>query len=188
MTLVECQRAVVVSDVHLGYKRSDDDAFLRFIETYPKWDETEQLILLGDTFDFWRRQNAKVFTENKKIIECIRSIGPKIIVVRGNHDYYLQDFADRFHKRNEPQERPLEIERTYNIKSGERKIFLMHGYELEVFSNAYLESVGLEAYEDFSKSMCMSDDKTGAIAGGFGTSFQAYMLARENLRMNSGGC
>ncbi len=60
MPPIDCQKAVVVSDVHLGYSRSDSDAFLRFIDTYPGWNDTDRFILIGDIFDFWRRQNAKL--------------------------------------------------------------------------------------------------------------------------------
>ena len=52
-----CLRTVVVSDVHLGYKRSDAVAFDRFLDTLLA-QRPDQLVLLGDIFDFWRRSDA----------------------------------------------------------------------------------------------------------------------------------
>ena len=94
---IESKRAIIVSDVHLGYDGSDREAFLEFINTYENWASVDHLIFLGDTFDFWRRQNAKVVVENEEIIRRILSLHPRIVFVRGNHDYYLQDVAHRFH-------------------------------------------------------------------------------------------
>ena len=161
---IGCQKSVVVSDVHLGYSRADTQAFLQFIETYPRWNETDRFILIGDIFDFWRRQNAKLLVENQQIIEHILSLPCKITFLRGNHDYYLEDLADRFYHSTSSESRNFEVAKTLSIRSGQKNFFLTHGYEFEVFASPFLEPLGLEAYEDFSKVMCMSEDISGGIA------------------------
>ena len=45
MSSLDYEKAVVVSDVHLGYDRSDRDAFLKFLDTY-KWFDTGYFILI----------------------------------------------------------------------------------------------------------------------------------------------
>ena len=51
-------KCVVVSDVHLGTKYSNRDKFTDFIETLGN--DVEHLVLLGDIFDFWRRDPVGV--------------------------------------------------------------------------------------------------------------------------------
>jgi len=164
MPPIDCQKAVVVSDVHLGYSRADSDAFLKFIDSYPGWNDTDRFILIGDIFDFWRRQNAKLLVENQLIIERILSRPCKVTFLRGNHDYYLEDLVDRFYDSTHSESRNFEVAKTLSIRSGQRNFFLMHGYEFEVFSSSFLEPLGLGAYEDFSRVMCMSEDISGGIA------------------------
>jgi UDP-2,3-diacylglucosamine pyrophosphatase LpxH len=161
---IESKKTVIVSDVHFGYSRCDHEAFLDFINTYPSWNDVDHFVLLGDTFDFWRRQNAKVLVENKEIIDRILSLQPRIMFVRGNHDYYLQDAADRFYKLVDLPSRSFGIGQTISIKSGGKEFVCTHGYELEVFSSSWLEPLGLDAYEAFCELMCRSEDKSGSLA------------------------
>jgi UDP-2,3-diacylglucosamine pyrophosphatase LpxH len=47
---------IVVSDIHLGYNKCNKDLFDEFIDSkLTKLDKTDHLILLGDLFDFWRK-------------------------------------------------------------------------------------------------------------------------------------
>ena len=117
MPPIDCEKAVVVSDVHLGYERADRDAFLKFLDTY-KWNDTGYFILIGDIFEFWRRQNAEVLVENQKIFDRILSLPCKIVFVRGNHDYFLEDLADRYYDIH--SKRNFEVKKTFSIKSGQK--------------------------------------------------------------------
>jgi UDP-2,3-diacylglucosamine pyrophosphatase LpxH len=151
--------------VHLGYDGSEREAFLEFINTYENWASADHLVFLRDTFDFWRRQNAKVVVENEEIIRRILSLHPRTIFVRRNHDY-LQDAAHRFHEPLDLLSRNFGIGQMASIKSGGRDFVCTHGYELDVFSSSWLEQLGLDAYEAFCELMCRSDDKSGSLAGG----------------------
>jgi UDP-2,3-diacylglucosamine pyrophosphatase LpxH len=52
---------IVVSDIHLGYNKCNKDLFEEFIDSkLTKLHKTDHLILLGDLFDFWRRQGADI--------------------------------------------------------------------------------------------------------------------------------
>jgi UDP-2,3-diacylglucosamine pyrophosphatase LpxH len=45
---------IVVSDIHLGYDKSDKDVFNRFIDSkLSLLNDKDHLILLGDLLDFW---------------------------------------------------------------------------------------------------------------------------------------
>ncbi len=61
----------IVSDIHLGYKNADKDAFNRFLDSLQDDTETTDLVLLGDIVDMWRRDAAGVFLENWDIVQKI---------------------------------------------------------------------------------------------------------------------
>lgn len=53
---------LVISDLHLGYEKSNKDEFYNFLEDYNT--KLDHLIILGDFFDFWRKNNAEIVLEN----------------------------------------------------------------------------------------------------------------------------
>ncbi len=56
----------VVSDVHLGYDACDMDSFNNFIDSgLTKLNETDNIVLLGDIWDFWRANCIDVTTDIK---------------------------------------------------------------------------------------------------------------------------
>lgn len=155
MSFLKCGKAVIISDIHLGHNKCEHKSFLRFLKTY-NWFDVDSLILLGDTFDFWRKSEAKVFIENRDVIEQILTLPCKVIFVRGNHDYLLGNLAEWFYK--ETYSRRFDIVKSISLRSGQRNFHFIHGYELEVFSDSYLGPLGLKAYENFAEAMCLSRD------------------------------
>lgn len=139
MPPIDCQKAVVVSDVYLGYSRADSDAFLKFIDSYPKWNDSDRFILIGDIFDFWRRQNAKLLVENQQIIERILSRPCKVTFLRGNHDYCLEYLVDRFYNSTSSESRNFEVAKTLSIRSGQKDFFPLsfHGVSLRPKSQIF---------------------------------------------------
>ena len=89
-------KCIVVSDVHLGTEDSNRDKFTEFIENLG--DDVERLVLLGDIFDFWRRDPVGVLLENIDMVQKLLSLEPEINVffVVGNHDFHLIQFPESY--------------------------------------------------------------------------------------------
>jgi UDP-2,3-diacylglucosamine pyrophosphatase LpxH len=105
---------IIVSDVHLGYDKSDKDNFDRFIDSeLEKLDENDHLVLLGDIVDFWRKNSIDVTVEYKKetwkgeikttnkeglIIKKLYDLKKKkriqVHYVVGNHDYSILYYSE----------------------------------------------------------------------------------------------
>jgi UDP-2,3-diacylglucosamine pyrophosphatase LpxH len=145
-------RTVVVSDVHLGYERSDAVAFERFLDTLLA-QRPDQLVLLGDIFDFWRRSDADLLTENQRIVEKLLQL--PIVYVNGNHDYSMLKLSTRF-----PEQPGFKVVTSLRLQN--QRFVLIHGYDLEVFTS--METLGLDAYEAFSEAMCHAGETGGALA------------------------
>jgi UDP-2,3-diacylglucosamine pyrophosphatase LpxH len=148
---------LVLSDVHLGYARCNREAFINFLDTY-EHEDIDHLILLGDFFDFWRRNNAEIITDNDDIIKKIMGLNAKKIhYIVGNHDYYMyklkEEYGDNF---------PFTITKNLRLEDGGNKFYFTHGYEFEAI---YMEPITLEMYEEFSEKMCFSEDIIGELAG-----------------------
>jgi UDP-2,3-diacylglucosamine pyrophosphatase LpxH len=146
-------RTIVVSDVHLGYDRSDAVAFERFLDELLA-QRPDKLVLLGDIFDFWRRSDADLLIENEHIVEKLLQL--PIVYVHGNHDYSMLKLSSRF-----PDQPGFEVVTSITLQDQPRFV-LRHGYDLEVFTS--MEAIGLNGYEAFSEAMCHAGQAGGKIA------------------------
>ncbi len=114
---------LVLSDVHLGYARCNKEAFIKFLDTYEN-DDIDHLILLGDFFDFWRRNNAEIITDNDDVIKKIIGLNAKNIhYIVGNHDYYMNKLGELY-----GENFPFTISKNLRLKDGGNKFYFTHGY------------------------------------------------------------
>lgn len=85
-------RSLFISDVHLGSKHTQAEAFLELLERY----EPEHLYIVGDFIDGWklkRRWRWKACYD--RILHRLMSLkrcGTKIYYTPGNHDEFLRNF------------------------------------------------------------------------------------------------
>lgn len=148
---------LVISDVHLGYDGCNKEDFLAFLEGYQNT-EIDHFVILGDLFDFWRRKNLEIITENKDILEKLTNLkAENIHYVVGNHDYYMLKLNERYENNF-----PFEVKKFLRLEDGGKKFYFIHGYEFEVLN---LEPMTLEEYEGFSEAMCFNEDIVGGIEG-----------------------
>ena len=96
---------IAVSDVHLGEDnyQEQDKQFSSFLD-YVKDDllkEGGDFVLLGDIFDFWRKDSVEILDVYEEIIAKLMSFPNKAKVhyVIGNHDYYLSEIPQYFNKK-----------------------------------------------------------------------------------------
>ncbi|MCK5608146.1 metallophosphoesterase [Candidatus Pacearchaeota archaeon] len=152
---------IVVSDIHLGYNKSDTTSFKDFVYDYAskKLGSEDNFVLLGDIFDFWRRKNMDPLLENESVLTKILSMDTKVHYVVGNHDYYMLKIKERF-----PRYRALGLEKYLRLPDGKNKFFFIHGYELDVLAN--YEPLTLEEYERISETLCRAENILGRILSG----------------------
>ena len=118
-------KCIVVSDVHLGTENSNREEFIEFIGNLE--DDVECLVLLGDIFDFWRRDPVGVLLENVDIVHKLLSLEPRINVffVVGNHDFHLIKLRESHFS--------LKFDLNYDLslEYGKTKYRFIHGHQLE---------------------------------------------------------
>lgn len=173
---------LVVSDVHLGYEGCNKEAFSKFLDD-DVCKNLDHLVILGDFFEFWRRNNAKIITENEDILEKLNNLNAKNIhYIIGNHDYYMLELSQRY-----GDNFPFTISKNLRLEDGGNTFYFIHGYEFEVLG---MEPMTLEMYEEFSEKMCFGEDVIGGIASHLwdfiqGTGFKENMDKYPRERLES---
>ncbi|HYZ95954.1 MAG TPA: metallophosphoesterase [Nitrososphaeraceae archaeon] len=160
---------IVVSDIHLGYDKSNAADFSKFVDSdLTRLDKNDHLVLLGDILEFWRRQNVTATLENEVILNKIYKLhkDTNVHYVIGNHDYSILKFYAKF-----GSSFPLNVTKalrlsdndtTSNNNSNKKYYYFIHGYELEVL--ARLEPLTVEEYEFISNRLCeRTEDLFGTI-------------------------
>lgn len=141
--VIQRYRAIFVSDIHLGTRRAQAEAFLDFLGHT----ESEYLYLVGDIVDSWslRQHWHWQQSHNDVIQKLLRKArkGAKLIYIPGNHDENFRDFVNlRFGK-----VRVLE-EAVHTSATGQRYL-VMHGDKFDgvVCFAPWLAKLGDQAYE-----------------------------------------
>ena len=151
---------VVISDVHLGYEKSNVESFRHFLEQCAAL-ELDRFVILGDLLDFWRCNNARVVVEHQHILDLIGRLNARRVhYIPGNHDFYVHKLAAIYGDRY-----PFEVSKWLTLDDGGSRINFRHGYELEVLAN--LEPMTIERYEWLSERMCFTEQITGNILSQF---------------------
>ncbi len=153
---------ISVSDVHLGEDgcQSQDKQFSRFLD-FVRSDALSSgghLVLLGDIFDFWRKDSIKILEEHGdavgKMLEFPEDI--KIHYVVGNHDFYMNEIPEYF------GENPFNsFGSTLNLNDVYKFRFI-HGHQLEVMANPYTKDMKL--YESLARRLSYHSGLTGKLA------------------------
>ena len=84
------ENAIFVADSHYNLKNTQFLTFLQNLEGGKI--KTNQLILMGDNFDFLSAESKYFIRQNKTVIELLNKLSNSIEIVylEGNHDYNLQ--------------------------------------------------------------------------------------------------
>ena len=114
-----------VSDAHIGAGRADAEQRLgRFLENIKG--RADSLYILGDLFEFWFEYRRAVpkqgFGVLSRLAELNRS-GTKITYLKGNHDFWFQDFLRR--------ELHAETADELDVVIDGRRVFVAHGDRLD---------------------------------------------------------
>lgn len=136
-------RSIWISDIHLGTEGSKSEMLLEFLKNT----ESKYLFLVGDIVDGWSMKKKIYWSQEhndiiQKILRKARK-GTKVVLIPGNHDELLKDFADfSFGK--------ISLRKKYNHTLADgRKALVIHGDEFDaVILNAkWLAKLGSALYE-----------------------------------------
>ncbi len=136
-------RTLFVSDIHLGTRACQAEAFLEFLKIH----EADTIYLVGDIVDLWRVKRGPIWLQShndvlQKLLRRVRK-GSRLIFIPGNHDEGLRDFCGMHFG-------GIEIERQAIHETADgRRLLVMHGDEFDVvFRYAkWLAFVGDRSYE-----------------------------------------
>lgn len=157
-SVIDLDKAIMVSDLHLGYEKCNATAFTDFLSDCISKGISKDysLFILGDLWDFWRKHDIIYSRESDEILSLINQFRD-VYYLPGNHDHITLDAACNY-----PEFNCYNISKYFRIKSGEKNFFLVHGHELEVMSK--LISMKLSEYDKISDQLCRMNDTEGNIA------------------------
>ena len=119
-------RTLFVSDLHLGTKACQAEAFLDFL----RGADADRIYLVGDIVDFWRIKRGAYWPQAhndvlQKLLRRVRK-GNDLIFIPGNHDEAMRDYCGaRFGG--------ISIERNaIHVGADGRRYLVMHGDEFDV--------------------------------------------------------
>jgi UDP-2,3-diacylglucosamine pyrophosphatase LpxH len=119
-------RALFISDIHLGTKACQAEAFLDFLRHH----HAPKIYLVGDIVDFWRIRRGIYWPQShndvlQKLLRKVRK-GSDLVFIPGNHDEVMRDYCgSRFGG--------VSIERqTIHTAADGRRYLIMHGDEFDV--------------------------------------------------------
>jgi UDP-2,3-diacylglucosamine pyrophosphatase LpxH len=144
--VIDIDKAIIVSDVHVGYEKSNVTAFADFLSDCISKETSKEysLFILGDLWDLWRKHDVIYSKESDEILSLINQF-KDVYYLPGNHDHIALDAAQNY-----PDFNCYNIDKYFRIKSGDKNFFLVHGHELEVMSK--LISIKLSEYDKIAIS------------------------------------
>lgn len=119
-------RTIFVSDVHLGCRHSQAQAFLGFLERH----QPEQLYIVGDFIDGWKLKRgwrwSPVYSQILQRLTDLAMLGTQVFYAPGNHDAFLRD--DSFIKSLGGRFNFVEIADEFVFKSVQgQRLLVTHG-------------------------------------------------------------
>ena len=86
-------KTLFVSDLHLGTRGCQAEAFLEFLKHY----DAEALYLIGDIVDAWRLKASWHWPQAHNVVvqKLLRKArkGTRVVYIPGNHDEFLRDYV-----------------------------------------------------------------------------------------------
>lgn len=143
-TLSEVNKAVHVSDIHLGHESHHNPRkFADFMSNVVSKINPDLLIVAGDFLEFWRSSIESVLTNYREQISTLLSLldTTQVALIAGNHDYRLIDLqAD------------IIVTEGVRFKSGDTMFKSIHGHNYDAKNSNNYSNEGL----------CLTSDETGA--------------------------
>ena len=136
-------RAIFISDIHLGTRASQAEAFVDFL----RYHDADVIYLVGDIIDFWRVKRGPVWLQShndvlQKLLRKVRK-GTRVVFIPGNHDEALRDYCGMCFGGIE-----IHHDLVHTAADG-RRYLVMHGDEFDVVVRyaKWLAFLGDRSYE-----------------------------------------
>ena len=135
-------RAIFVSDVHLGCRHSQAEAFLEFLFAH----QPERIYLVGDIIDGWKLKHRwrwpEVYHRIFRRFYDLAQDGCELYFTPGNHDAFLRHYQDHFgfiHVQDE----------FVHETAGGRRLLVLHGDRFDRVEQElqWLSLIGSYAYD-----------------------------------------
>lgn len=171
--IIEIDNAIIISDVHLGYKKSNTSAFTRFLREMVDNGTSSNyaIFVIGDLWDYWRDHDVIVSPESDAVLSLLNKF-KEVYYAPGNHDHVVMHAKEDY-----PDFSCYHISRYFRVKSGNTSFFLLHGHELEVISK--LTYLTVDEYEKISDQLCRMNDEEGKIASYLHEIFHKLVPGRQ---------
>jgi UDP-2,3-diacylglucosamine pyrophosphatase LpxH len=136
-------RALFISDIHLGTRACQADAFIDFLRVH----DAATIYLVGDIVDFWKVRRGPVWLQShndvlQKLLRKVRK-GTRVIYIPGNHDEALRSYCGTAFG-------GVEIHHDFMHETADgRRFWVMHGDEFDVIVRyaKWLAFLGDRSYE-----------------------------------------
>jgi UDP-2,3-diacylglucosamine pyrophosphatase LpxH len=95
--VIDIDKAIIVSDLHLGYERCNATAFTDFLDNCISNGISKEysLFILGDLWDLWRRHDIIYSKESDEVLTLINQF-KDVYYLPGNHDHVTLDAAHNY--------------------------------------------------------------------------------------------
>jgi len=151
---------IAVSDLHLGSEMCNKEEFLRFLRD-PMWSNDVELVLCGDTFDFWRGSIVDVLIKSSDVICELQylydELGVGITFIAGNHDWLLRKV----------QHPDFKFRTFYQVEEVGTKYTFIHGWESDPIQK-----------RELFDALCYTDNQGGAFVD---QAWKAYVRHQGTL-------
>ncbi len=119
-------RSIFVSDLHLGTRASQAEAFIDFL----KHNDADTIYLVGDIVDFWRVRRGPIWLQShndvmQKLLRKVRK-GSRIVYIPGNHDEALREYCGNWFGGIEI------VHDSIHVTANGKRMLIMHGDEFDV--------------------------------------------------------
>jgi UDP-2,3-diacylglucosamine pyrophosphatase LpxH len=135
-------RTLFVSDLHLGTKACQAEAFLDFL----RHTDADRIYLVGDIVDFWSLKRRLYWPRaHHDVVRALlqrAQTGTRVVYIPGNHDRPFRDFDGWVLGRVE-----ILTEAVHETADG-RRFLVLHGDEFDgvIRASPWVESLGNRAY------------------------------------------
>ena len=136
-------RTLFISDIHLGARACQAEAFLDFI----RHNDADTIYLVGDIVDFWSLKRSPLWLQShndvlQKLLRKARK-GTRIVFVPGNHDEAVRSYCGMSFGAIEIHHDAL------HVTAEGRRFLVMHGDEFDVVVRyaRWLALLGDRSYE-----------------------------------------
>lgn len=121
-------KIIGVSDIHLGYEKSESEAFRAFLNDLPSLNP-DYFIILGDFIEMWRRSIAAPLLEFSDIIAKLKELNKEmeVVLIAGNHDWHFM----RMGRNPEIYSPPFRFKEMYTIHMDGFFYSFKHGHQYD---------------------------------------------------------